>query len=56
MIVLEHKTINDMQNIAKESSDNDSKFIIIPSNIKKFKRKGKDVNLPTDVEIVNMDK
>lgn len=53
---MEHKTINDMQNIAKEKFDKDSKFIIIPSNIKKFNRKGKEVNLPTDAEIVNMDK
>lgn len=55
-MILEHKTINYMQNIAKKKSDKDSRFIIIPSNIKKFKRKGKEVNLPTDVEIVNMDK
>lgn len=55
-MILGHKTINDMQNIAKEKSDKDSKFIIIPSNIKKFKRRGKEVNLPTDAEIINMDK
>lgn len=48
------KTITEMH---KEASNNKSgKFVIIPKTIKKFERNGKTMNLPTDVEISNINK
>ena len=49
------KSINQLQRVAKDNT-NGGKFVIVPTNFKKFKKNDKEVNLPTDADIKTINK
>ena len=49
------RSINQLQRVAKDNT-NGGKFVIVPTNFKKFKKNDKEVNLPTDAEIKTLNR
>jgi hypothetical protein len=48
------KNIHEMQTLAKTQSGNE-KYIVVPKNLKRFPKKDKEISLPTEVEIRNIE-
>lgn len=49
------RSINQLQRVAKDNTSG-GKFVIVPTNFKKFKKNDKEVNLPTDAEIKTLNR